>query len=335
MKKRELFKNILLFLTSLFICFILWELVLRFSDYGNLIIYEPHPKLYWKSEPNQDCYTKIDHKPIHVNSHGTRGEDFKEDKPNDVFRVLCLGDSKTFGWGLTEDESYSGLLEQSLQEAIGDSQKVEVINAGVTAWSYSQIFVYLRDIGIKYDPDLVILADANLWTQFSENNNQEFIDGMMKKVWLKNLVRKSAIYHFVIEVKLKKYYYKYRKKFIAIDPEKDNLFKEQQQSDPYLFIRQEIAKFGQLLKEKNIKGMLIYIPEEYRLTSDNHNSKLLSVKQDISESMEMPLIDFTKYFIASQDKLFLEGDPIHPNAKGNKIIAERLHEYIVSNYKSL
>lgn len=313
------------------IFFSLVELVLRYSGYGNLIIYEPHPELYWKPKPNQNCYTKIGHKPIHVNSKGTRGEDFKESKPNNVFRVLCIGDSKTFGWGLSEDAIYCRLLQNSLQEEIGVSRKVEVINAGVNAWSYSQIFVYLRDIGITYDPDIVVLADANLWTQFSEKNSREFIDEMMKKVWLKNLVRKSAIYHFFIEVKLQKFYYKFRKKFIAIDPGEDNLFEEQQQSDPYLFIKQEISKVCRLLNEKNIKGLLIYIPEKYRLTPNNQNSNILSIKKEISQIYDIPLIDFTKYFIKSQDKLFLEGDPVHPNGKGHKIIAERLHEYIMSN----
>ena len=248
--------------------------------------------------------------------------------------MLCIGDSKTFGWGLSENATYCGLLQNSLQGEIGVSRKVEVINAGVNAWSYSQIFVYLRDIGITYDPDIVILADANLWTQFSEKNSREFIDEMMKKVWLKNLVRKSAIYHFFIEVKLQKFYYKFRKKFIAIDPEEDNLFKEQRQSDPYLFIKQEISKLCRLFNEKNIKGLLIYIPEEYRFAPNNQNSKILSIKKEISQIYDIPLINFTKYFVKSQDKLFLEGDPVHPNAKGHKIITERLHEYIMSNIMS-
>ena len=115
-----------------------------------------------------------------------------------------------------------------MQNHIGDSLKIEVINAGVNAWSYAQMYIYLRDVGLRYNPDIVILADANLWTQFSEESSKEFIDKMMKRVWLKNLLRRSAIYHFVIEVKLKKYYEKHRTKFIPVDPNRDEVFKEQQ-----------------------------------------------------------------------------------------------------------
>ena len=29
------------------------------------------------------------------------------------------------------------------------------------------MYVYFRDYAVKYDPDIVVLAEANLWTQFS------------------------------------------------------------------------------------------------------------------------------------------------------------------------
>ncbi len=123
-----------------------------------------------EAEP-QDCYTKIDHKPVHINSQGTRGPEFQVEKPPGTLRIVSLGDSRTFGWGLTEAETYSGGLQRLLQEKFGSQKKVEVINAGVNAWSYPQMLVYFRDIALKYQPDIVILGDANYWTQFSEKNN--------------------------------------------------------------------------------------------------------------------------------------------------------------------
>src|SRR5256714_10925202 len=116
---------------SLLLCVALLEIVLRLCGYGNLEIYEPDPVLYWKLKANQNCYTKVDHKPVHVNSHNTRGPEFQIAKAPNTIRILSLGDSKTFGWGLTEAESYSGLIEKQLQEFVGDKKKIEVINAGV------------------------------------------------------------------------------------------------------------------------------------------------------------------------------------------------------------
>lgn len=177
-------QNFALALGTFLLCVTALEVALRLNGYGNLEIYEPDPKLYWKLKPNQGCYTKIDHKPVHINSHGTRGPDFETAKPVNTIRILSLGDSRTFGWGLAQEETYSGRLQQLLQQQRGRMRNVEVINAGVNAWSYAQMLVYFRDTALPYKPDVVILAEANLWTQFSETNSPGFVKKFMWRVRL-------------------------------------------------------------------------------------------------------------------------------------------------------
>ena len=327
-KLKSSLQNLSLFFISIILFASLSEIVLRFFGYGDLIIYQPDPKLFWKPKPGQNCFTKIGHKPIHVNSKGTRGKDFDENKPENVLRIISLGDSKTFGWGLSESETYSELLKDLIEKHFSDGLHIEVINAGVNAWSYAQMNVYLRDIGMKYNPDVVILADANLWTQFSEHGSREFIEKFMRRVWLKNLLRRSASYHFFIEVKLQKVYNKYRKKFIPVDPGNDKLFKDQQKSNPYLFIEEEIAEFCQLVKEHNVKALIISIPHENEILLKT-GSKIVSIKKEICDIFDIPLIDFTEDFSRSSKKLFLEGDAVHPNVEGNQIIANRIFNFVI------
>ena len=92
---------------------------MRLAGLRELEIYEPDPKLYWRLKPNQDCYTKIDRKPVHINSQGTRGPEFHRAKPPGTFRILSLGDSRTFGWGLTEAEDLLGLIERDASANTG------------------------------------------------------------------------------------------------------------------------------------------------------------------------------------------------------------------------
>ena len=96
---KRLAQNLALSLGIFLLCLGGLELVLRLSGYGNLEIYQPDPSLYWKLKPNQNCYTKIGHKPVHINSQGTRGPEFQIQKPPNTIRILSLGDSRTFGWG--------------------------------------------------------------------------------------------------------------------------------------------------------------------------------------------------------------------------------------------
>lgn len=329
-KKKVVLQNVALVFASLLVFFIVLEIVLRFFGYGNLVIYKPDPKLYWKPLANQNCYTKVNHKPVHINSKGTRGAEFDAQKPSNVFRILSLGDSRTFGWGLSDTETYSSKLQRLLQKKFGKSKKVEVINAGVNAWSYSQMYVYLRDFGIKYDPDVVIIADANLWTQFTENNSKDFIRKFMRRVWLKNLLRTSAIYHFFIEVKLRRYYEKYRTKFIPISSDNEKLLIGKQIKDPASFFQRQITKMIDLILNNHIKGMLLFIPSE-DLPSNQSEQEILRIKKQISNNYKLPLIDLSEDFREKKIKLFLPEDPIHPNVNGNILIANKIYSILLAN----
>src|SRR5438093_8551015 len=123
---KRILQNLAISGVSLLLCVTLLEVILRLNGYGNLEIYEPDPVLYWKLKPNQNCYTKVDHKPVHINSKGTRGPEFQVRKPANTLRIISLGDSRTFGWGLSEAETYSCVLENMLQQRLGNSKKVEI-----------------------------------------------------------------------------------------------------------------------------------------------------------------------------------------------------------------
>lgn len=320
---KRLLQNLALSAASLLICVALLEVILRFCGYGNVEIYEPDPVLYWKLRPNQDCYTKIDRKPVHINSFGTRGPEFQPAKPPNTIRILCLGDSRTFGWGLSEGETYSGGLEQRLKRLVGSRKKIEVINAGVNAWSYAQMRVYFRDTAIRYKPDFVIIGGANLWTQFSDKNSPEFVKKFMSRVRLKNFLRRFALYHYVVETKLKEVYERYRTKFIPIDPEHDNLFKEQQQKDPDAFFRGEIEEISRLALTNGGKPLLLFLPTLNDLTNSAPDRDLRA-KTYVSDLLKVDLLDLSPDLSKGGKLLYLDADPVHLNVAGNEIVAQRL-----------
>src|SRR6185295_19417304 len=103
---RRLGQNLALSIGVFVLCGLACEIALRLLGYGNLEIYEPDARLYWRLRPNQDCFTKVDRRPVHINAQGTRGPEFQVPKPAGTFRILSLGDSRTFGWGLADEETY-------------------------------------------------------------------------------------------------------------------------------------------------------------------------------------------------------------------------------------
>jgi lysophospholipase L1-like esterase len=324
---KQLLKNLALSAVSLLVFIALVEFALRLMGSGNLEVYQADPALYWKLKPNQDCFTKIDHKPVHINSHGTRGPEFQTAKPAGTIRIVSLGDSRTFGWGMAPAETYSGLLEQLLQTRLGNKKQVEVINAGVNAWSFPQMKVYLRDEALKFNPDFVILADANLWTQFSEKSDPAFIKSFMWRVRLKNFLRRFALYHYFVEVQLKEVYERYRTRFIPVDPKQDQLFKEQQQKDPESLFKNSINDLCELALNHHVRPIVIFLPTLTELEGGK-TSSVLRAKQEITRRLAIPLIDLTPDLERQGKALYLEADPVHLNAAGNRIVAQRLAETI-------
>jgi hypothetical protein len=106
----------------------------------------------WIPKPNLRDVKVFDNKILNTNSKGLRGKkDFSYVKDKDKLRILILGDSFTFGDEVSDDETYSYYLQQMLPHT-------EVINMGVHGYGHDQMLILLREEGVKYEPDIVILG---------------------------------------------------------------------------------------------------------------------------------------------------------------------------------
>ena len=75
-------------------------------------------------------------------------------KDPDRLRVMVVGDSLTYGYGIEDRWTYSKLLERSLQ----DSHRLEVANLGRSGYQSEDMVWVLRKFLPQLDPDLVIYA---------------------------------------------------------------------------------------------------------------------------------------------------------------------------------
>ncbi|GEM_PF-1335905 len=79
-------------------------------------------------------------------------------KPPNTFRVLCIGGSIFAASGVNNDETFAFYLNQVLKDRI-PGQNFEVINAGKNLWELPEFYVYLKNEGYKYKPDLVVIYE--------------------------------------------------------------------------------------------------------------------------------------------------------------------------------
>lgn len=87
---------------------------------------------------------------LEINDQGLRDRQHPYAKPEGVLRIVLLGDSLAYGWGVDNGLAFADLVERDLGPG------VEVINLGVPGYSTDQELWMLQREGQRYAPDLVL-----------------------------------------------------------------------------------------------------------------------------------------------------------------------------------
>ena len=171
-----------IFLASLLISIVVTEGFLRLSFYHSLVLptkyswtslKEPHRERGWSLLPNRSTFFETRDYAVHerTNSKGLRDVEHSYIPDPEVFRIIVLGDSYMEAYQVEFEESLPCLLQQNLAH-----QNVEVINFGISGYGTTQELIYLKEEGLKYKPDLVVLAFA---PQNDLRNNSRELEALL------------------------------------------------------------------------------------------------------------------------------------------------------------
>ncbi len=130
----------------------------------NGLIYLGDEELIFVIAPDQavvagtdDAQTGEVRHPIHIDAHGRRVSGAAGGDPGPVGRrIVVLGDSLTFGPGVTDEQTYAARLAAELVAEEG--APVEVLNAGVNGYSTFHYSRWAEHRLAGVDPDLLIVG---------------------------------------------------------------------------------------------------------------------------------------------------------------------------------
>lgn len=115
------------------------------------IFWQFDPTLGWRHLPavhapfvNRDFSVTVT-----INSEGLRGREYPQQR-NNKKRMLVLGDSFGWGFGVNDDESFPAILEQKHPDW-------EILNASVSGYGTVQQYLYLQELIPRFKPDVVLL----------------------------------------------------------------------------------------------------------------------------------------------------------------------------------
>jgi lysophospholipase L1-like esterase len=91
---------------------------------------------------------------MRTNALGFRGPELRDDAS---VRLLALGDSCTWGWRVSEEDSYPAVLQRLLDERAG-ARPYQVINAGAPGHTSYQGIRFLRGRGLALRPGIVLIG---------------------------------------------------------------------------------------------------------------------------------------------------------------------------------
>lgn len=131
-------------------------------------LFEGDPVLFWRLRPNAD-HAIWDFTVVSTNAQGLRHARPLEAKPAGRFRIVCVGDSVTFGYRIPlvfpdhpdqydrDDAPYPGRLERLLR-AEYPHRDIEVVSLAVPGYSTHQGRILLEQTIARLEPDVVVIC---------------------------------------------------------------------------------------------------------------------------------------------------------------------------------
>ena len=120
-----------------------------------IVIPHASDRIIYELEPNRTA--RFRGQVVTMNSFGMRSPEIPLEKPEKTKRVVVLGDSYAFGWGVKQDEMFSRWLEAELVKTAPEGWNVQVLNFGVPGYATFQEVAAFFDKAVKFSPDAVLV----------------------------------------------------------------------------------------------------------------------------------------------------------------------------------
>lgn len=283
-------------------------------------VYNTRPDIFWGLEANLNAQGFL-HKElgttfeVTTNAQSLRYGAIPEGRQDKTLRVLTLGDSTTFGWGVPQAETWPAQLELLLQKAHPEV-KLEVLNGGVPGYTSFQGLHHYKANGMKFQPDLVVFgyivqdARATLIT-----DRQQAIAALNA-----DYVADHPLFRLRIARLLQQRYALFRSfqaDQVASQGNKEGVTTTRVPLEDY---QENIETFARLTREQGSQLLLFGMPLEVVGYTQAHRSLLKS----LSETLKLPHFDPSETIAeeARQQVMYFPEDKGHPNALGCKRIAE-------------
>jgi lysophospholipase L1-like esterase len=272
-------KNLFFALIIVIACLLIAEITVRFyfvvsgkegyiwipDDYSGRV-HSPNCRFVYKLD-----YTKEFTIRRKTNSLGLIGEEISVKKPENVFRILVLGDSFTEGLQVREGKNFCEQLQFLLnQKPNPEAKSFQVLNAGVSSYSPINEYLYFKRELVRLNPNIVIL--------------QLFVNDVFEdnKVGAMSIMGKDGL-----PLKISNYFTKRNSQNYIADSNSSN-------SQDYLY---RFKKY--LLSKSKFMQFIVYAPRQFKKKSKVHRE--MSALPEFNDGNQFFIIQENNYFFQNKE----------------------------------
>jgi lysophospholipase L1-like esterase len=311
--------------------------------------YAPHPRLGFTMNPGFQCRFRsreFDTR-VRFNSMGLR--DRERSDPAGAApprRILVIGDSYTFGWGVEEGERYVDRFEELLRSSRGPDW--DVVKAGTNAYDTGRELAWLREYGWGLRPELVVLQFC-MGNDFTGADEPEYRveDGLLVPAtrapaaprpgspvaWLKAQARKRSHLYVLLRDRTKRLF----SGAGPSDRREAEIRKFHRTVDDGLpETREALAGFASDARGRGVPLVLLIVPMRHQIYDAagldaallEHPNRALA---GIAGELGIPVLDLLGTFrlraAESRPRLYFRGDP-HWTREGHRVAGQALFDYL-------
>lgn len=323
------------------ITLIIGEVVLRVYDY-----FKPSFVFYRGSHDRFRGKPFAEDWHFNLNSHGFKDHEFVLEKKRDVYRVLGIGDSFSFGV-VPYQFNYLTLIESRISLK---NMNIEVYNMGIPCIGPKDYLSLFIEEGLAFQPDMLLLS-------FFIGN--DFDESKKRKIHEYSYV--ASLLHYIVNVQPEfegKTYHKRaeycdncpnfsHEQYLKIESDRSYIYLDGNERFPKLLQRAlyYLKQINNICTKKGIKLIIVIIPDELQINrslqidvqtkyfSDIDNDRWDFTRPNTMLSKELDQlgidnIDLFKYFTAESSSQLYRPRDTHWNIAGNQLAADVIGKYL-------
>ncbi len=286
---------------------------------GQIIQISDNNKIIYQLIPNS--IYRFKNALVKTNDEGFKDKNYPKEKSKNTKRIIGIGDSGMFGWGVEEEESYLTQLENRLNKK-NDSLQFEIINTSVPGYN-TVMEVEVLEKKIQLDQvDLVIIDFIT--------NDFELPSFIRKKPNFTTLEKSFLLMFFEGDFFSKK---QKRDEWLIDSPmDKEGYFESKVENVPDEY-RNLVGKEAYVFAMKRLKELGDQYGFEILVLSQSPHLKIPKVVTETCHKLDLKFIDFAPHWEKYKSEnptaqWKLSDDDWHPRAEGHRAISNTLFEVI-------